>query len=386
VKSPDNPKILVKNRKIGTNAKIAEDVTIECNDLTIADNVSIGIRTEENFRTVAGVVIKVEKLVLEDGVTIGRAVSIKGGTIHLAQNSTIKSNNTINVVDKLEIGKHGTINEHCEISGRDITIGQELWMLPYAKIGGGSAFEVHSKLCIGHYCHIGMYCFINTARPVYIGDEVGLGTRTMLYTHGVYSSALKGFPVTFGEIHVGSCTWIPGAIITPGVRVGKNCVIGVNSLVNKDIPDGSFAAGSPVKIIRQNAFPMEISPEQRADFFRGFLQTFADICSDKFDVECIASSDAINIRGDKTTVLFKEQLENQDLNDDQNRRLLIVYTNDVLANNVGNLDKNVTIFDLKKKYIYGFPDDLSELLVNQLRRYGMRFYSRRQGQAYVKWS
>jgi acetyltransferase-like isoleucine patch superfamily enzyme len=49
-------------------------------------------------------------------------------------------------------------------------------MQSYAKIGGGSSFELRSKLRIGHYCHIGMYCFINTARPVYIGDEVGLGT------------------------------------------------------------------------------------------------------------------------------------------------------------------------------------------------------------------
>jgi serine acetyltransferase len=259
-------------------------------------------------------------------------------------------------------------------------------MLPYVKIGGGSAFEVHSKLCIGHYCHIGMYCFINTARPVYIGDEVGLGTRTMLYTHGAYSSVLKWFPVAFGEIHVGSYTWIPGAVVTPGIRIGKNCVIGVNSLVNKDIPDGAFAAGSPAKIIKQNAFPREFTPEQRADFFRGFLQTFAQICSDKFDQECIAGSDVINFGGDNTTILFKEQLGSQDLNDDQNRRLLIVYTNDVLADNVGNLDKNVTIFDLKKKYIYGFPDDLSELLANQLRRYGARFYSRPQGQVYVKWA
>ena len=67
MKSPDNPKILAKSRKIGTNVKIAEDVIIECNDLIIADNVSIGIRTQEKFRSVAGVVIKVEKLVIDCG-------------------------------------------------------------------------------------------------------------------------------------------------------------------------------------------------------------------------------------------------------------------------------------------------------------------------------
>jgi UDP-3-O-[3-hydroxymyristoyl] glucosamine N-acyltransferase len=126
--------------------------------------------------------IKVDRLILEKGVSIGREVLLKGGTIHLDKNVNIKSDNTINVKDKLQIGENGTINGHCEISGRDIKIGQELWMLPYSKIGGGSAFEVHSKLRIGHYCHIGMYCFINTARLVYIGDEVGLGTRRH-YTH-----------------------------------------------------------------------------------------------------------------------------------------------------------------------------------------------------------
>lgn len=382
----NNPKILAKSKKIGANAKIAEDVIIECNDLIVGDDVNIGVRTEQNFRSTAGVMIKVDRLILEDEVTIGRGVSIRGGTIHLAKNAKIKSNNTINVKDKLEIGKYGTINEHCEISGRDIRIGQELWMLPYGKIGGGSAFEVHSKLCIGHYCHIGMYCFINTARPVYIGDEVGLGTRTMLYTHGAYSSALNGFPVAFGEIHIGSYTWIPGAIVTPGVHIGENCVIGVNSLVNRDIPDGSFAAGSPAGIIKENSFPREISPQERTDFFHNFLQTFAEVCSDKHKVEYITTSDVIKVRIDKITVLFKEQLEKEDLKYDQNRTILIVYANDLLANNVDNLDKNVTFFDLKKKYIYGFADDLSNRLVNQLRRYGIRFYSRREEQTYVKWA
>ena len=385
MKMADNPKILAKSKKIGTNVEIAEDVIIDCNDLIVGDNVNIGVRTEENFRNTAGVMIKVDRLVFEDGVTIGRGVLIKGGTVHLAENAKINNNNTINVKDKLAVGKCGTINEHCEISGRDIVTGQELWMLPYAKIGGGSAFETHSKLRIGHYCHIGMYCLINTARPVYIGDEVGLGTRTMLYTHGAYSSALKGFPVTFGEIHIGSHTWIPGAIVTPGVNIGENCVIGVNSLVNRDIPDGSFAAGSPAKIIKQNAFGREIPPEERADFFHNFMKTLAEIFSDEHEVEYSAGSEIIEVRVDKVTVLFKERLNEEDLEEGHNRMILLVYVNDILKDDMDNLGK-VTIFDLKKKYIYGFADDCSNRLVNQLRRCGIRFYSRREGERYVKWA
>lgn len=385
MKIANGPKVLAKSKKIGRNVKIGEDVIVECKELILEDNVNIGVRTEEDFRNTTWVMIKVDRLILEEGVTIDGEVLLKGGMIHLGKSVKIKSNNAINVKDKLQIGEYGTINEHCEISGRDIRIGQELWMLPYAKIGGGSAFEVHSKLCIGDYCHVGMYCFINTARPVYIGDEVGLGTRTALYTHGAYSSALKGFPVAFGEIHIGDYTWIPGAIVNPGVEIGKNCVIGVNSLVTRDIPDGSFAAGSPARIIKKNVFPRKISPQERVDFFHSFLQTFAEICSDKHQVKYSGSSDIIKVRIDKATVLFTEHLDERNSNCGQDRTIFIVYINDLLIDNLGNFDKNITIFDLKNRYIYGFVDDFSERLVNQLRRYGIRFYSRSDGRSYVRW-
>ncbi len=48
-------------------------------------------------------------------------------------------------------------------------------MLPTAKIGGGSAYELPSRLEIGHYVHLGVQTLVNTARPVTIGHEVGLG-------------------------------------------------------------------------------------------------------------------------------------------------------------------------------------------------------------------
>ena len=38
-------------------------------------------------------------------------------------------------------------------------------------------------------------------------------------------------------------------IIMPGVTIGKNCIIGSGSVVTKDIPDNSVAAGVPCKII-----------------------------------------------------------------------------------------------------------------------------------------
>ena len=41
-----------------------------------------------------------------------------------------------------------------------------------------------------------------------------------------------------------------GAVIVGPVTIGKNCVIGANSVVTSDIPDNSIAVGAPAKVIK----------------------------------------------------------------------------------------------------------------------------------------
>lgn len=54
----------------------------------------------------------------------------------------------------------------------------------------------------------------------------------------------------FGKIVVGDNTNIGwNAIILPGVKIGKNCVIGAGAVVTKDVPDNSVVAGCPAKVI-----------------------------------------------------------------------------------------------------------------------------------------
>ncbi len=67
----------------------------------------------------------------------------------------------------------------------------------------------------------------------------------------------------------------PGATVNPGVKIGRNCVVGVNSLVTSNLPDGSLAVGSPAKVIKENAYPRPFSAEQRARFFDEFLARYA---------------------------------------------------------------------------------------------------------------
>ena len=56
--------------------------------------------------------------------------------------------------------------------------------------------------------------------------------------------------IKYGRIKIGAHSFIGAkAIIMPGVTIGERCVIGVGSVVTKDIPNGSVACGIPAKVI-----------------------------------------------------------------------------------------------------------------------------------------
>jgi galactoside O-acetyltransferase len=54
------------------------------------------------------------------------------------------------------------------------------------------------------------------------------------------------------DVYIGENAWIcAGVIILPGVKIGKNTVIGAGSIVTKDIPDNVVAVGNPCRVLRK---------------------------------------------------------------------------------------------------------------------------------------
>ena len=53
-------------------------------------------------------------------------------------------------------------------------------------------------------------------------------------------------PVVIGD----DCWFGANVVVCPGVTIGEGCVIGAGSIVTRDIPARSFAAGSPARVIR----------------------------------------------------------------------------------------------------------------------------------------
>ena len=59
--------------------------------------------------------------------------------------------------------------------------------------------------------------------------------------------------------------WIGGgAILLPGVTVGRNSVIGAGSVVNRSIPENCVAAGNPCRVAR--CFDPEETAGRRMDY------------------------------------------------------------------------------------------------------------------------
>ena len=381
---PAGARIACDDWEVGDGFRVGDDVVIECRQARIGHNVKIGVRTDENFRWQSGVRIKVDELILGDGVVIDREVLLRGGCFQLERCVRIRGGGTLHVNKSLVLQPYGVVNESCEILGVDIKIGRYLWMLPHAKIGGGSAFEVHSKLRIGHFCHLGMYTFINTARLVELADEVGLGTETALYTHGAYPSVLQGFPVAFGEIHIGDRSWLPGATVNPSVTIGKDCVIGVGSVVTRDIPDGSLAAGVPARVLKENAYPDPLTGPKRFAFFLDFIKTFCEICSDHWKVSFAPGETCVMATIDNTHLGYYPEFSSPRLADWEGHDHVVVLT-DSLALDVTRLQPQITVIDLVAKRIIGLATPITQRLLNQLRRCGVRFYYDAEGGRYVAW-
>jgi maltose O-acetyltransferase len=98
-------------------------------------------------------------------------------------------------------------------------------------------------------------CVVLDVCEVRIGDDTlfGPGVQILTPLHPLDHELRRR--QEFGKpIEIGADVWVGGgALILAGVRIGSRAVIGAGSVVTRDIPDGSFAAGNPCRVIRRRA-------------------------------------------------------------------------------------------------------------------------------------
>jgi len=136
--------------------------------------------------------------------------------------------------------------------GRGVYIREHSWLNAKDDRGDGAP-TLH--ICDGAY--IGRFAHINAWRDVKIGNNVLIADRVFISDCG-HQYGDKNIPVAqqddpfLGAVHLRDGCWIGiGAVILPGVTVGRNAVVAANAVVTQDIPDHAVAAGVPASIVKQ---------------------------------------------------------------------------------------------------------------------------------------
>jgi acetyltransferase-like isoleucine patch superfamily enzyme len=114
---------------------------------------------------------------------------------------------------------------------------------------------------------IGGGTFLNLNVMVAAVERVEIGEHCMLANGCLVTDADHRFddpdkPVPWqgftsrGPTVLGDNVWLgANVVVTSGVRIGRRCVIGANSVVTKDIPAFSIAAGAPARVLSSIASP-----------------------------------------------------------------------------------------------------------------------------------
>jgi maltose O-acetyltransferase len=124
----------------------------------------------------------------------------------------------------IHYGKHTKIGHHF-FGNFNLTIQDDAWVT------------------IGNHCNFGPNVTIVTPVHPMLPDE----RREMLDKDGAVKRFCYAKPVKIGN----DCWFGANVVVCPGVTIGDNCVIGAGSVVVKDIPSNSFAAGNPCRVIRE---------------------------------------------------------------------------------------------------------------------------------------
>ena len=133
----------------------------------------------------------------------------------------------------------------------NVTIG------PKSRIGDLAEFTTNGegKIRIGQEVRLNRGATVCADALVSIGDFSLVGEFVSIRdaNHGIVPGVrIREQPLEARAIHIGRDVWVGrGVCILPGVTLGDGAVIGANSVVTKDVPPNTIAAGIPARVLRQ---------------------------------------------------------------------------------------------------------------------------------------
>ena len=125
-------------------------------------------------------------------------------------------------------------------------------------------------ISFGENVQINDFVHITAMENVSIGNNVLMACKIYISdcSHGIYEgnandSLPDSHPIdrTYKTkpVRIEDNVWIGESVsVLPGVTIGKNSIIGANSVVTKNIPENSIAVGNPARVIKKFNFETQV--------------------------------------------------------------------------------------------------------------------------------
>lgn len=143
------------------------------------------------------------------------------------------------------------LDEQPDDAGRVLILRELL-----AEFGEGSEIrspffcDYGANIRIGSGTFLNFNCVLLDVAPITIGDRVQIapGVQLLAADHPTDLETRRGGLECGGPVTIADDVWIGGgAIVLPGVTVGRGSVIGAGSVVTRDVPGGVVALGNPCR-------------------------------------------------------------------------------------------------------------------------------------------
>jgi acetyltransferase-like isoleucine patch superfamily enzyme len=129
--------------------------------------------------------------------------------------------------------------------GDDVYVGHQTILKGYHR----------NQMRIGSGTWIGQQCFFHSAGGLTIGRRVGIGpgVRILTSAHRLDQTdkAILDNPLDFAPVAIEDEGDLGvGAIVLPGVRIGRGAQVGAGAVVSVDVPAYAVVAGVPARVLR----------------------------------------------------------------------------------------------------------------------------------------
>jgi acetyltransferase-like isoleucine patch superfamily enzyme len=258
------------------------------------------------------------------GAKIGKGASIRFGTVLAVRDLQIGEGARIGPcavvrANSLQLGAHSNVNPLTIMKASKIRIGSCTRVASFAVIYG--ELIPTSVFSIGNHSSIANFCWIEPGEGITVGNQVGIGGHTFIFTHGSWSDYLEGSPWGYGPVAIEDRVWIAWRVtVQANVTVGHDSIVAVGAVITKTVPPNVFVAGMPAKVVSQPA-NAPVDDAERLRRAEAILAAYAERGSPEASAR-IALDDAKKVqRGDLLFVV------NRPLDDSERSTLLEQHVN-----------------------------------------------------------